>query len=290
MNTKIYLKGVRAYGYVGLLPEENVLGQWFEVDATLWVDFEAATYSDQIADTYDYRQSIQIIETTIKTAKFALVERLAGAIADQLLADPKVEQVQIRLIKHPPIPEFQGAIVVELVRSAKQEPPHSNSKLAKQPVQQTAKQIIEIYTDGACSGNPGAGGWASLICFSDGTQTELCGRSSHTTNNQMEMQAAIAALEFLNQHLIQYPQPQVIPLFTDSKYLIDGVSKWIKNWKRNNWQTSTKQAVKNQELWQALDALLTQVKVEWRWVAGHSGNPGNERCDLLARNQIGQAR
>lgn len=116
MNTKIHLKGVRAYGYVGLLPEENVLGQWFEVDATLWVDFEAATFSDQIADTYDYRHSIQVIESTIKTAKFALVERLAGAIADQLLTDPKVAQVHIFLTKNPPIPDFQGSIVVELLR------------------------------------------------------------------------------------------------------------------------------------------------------------------------------
>lgn len=156
----------------------------------------------------------------------------------------------------------------------------------------TCKQIRTVYTDGACSGNPGAGGWAALICFSDRSQVELTGYSAHTTNNQMEMQAAIAALEFIGRHLAEHPQTQPIALFTDSKYLLDGISKWIKNWKRNNWQTSTKQAVKNQDLWQSLDRLITQlkpqVKVEWHWVAGHSGNPGNDRCDFLARSQITQ--
>jgi len=320
MNTKIYLKGVRAYGYVGLLPEENVLGQWFEVDATLWVDFEAATYSDRLEDTYDYRQSIRVIENLIKTAKFALVERLAGAIADQLLADTRVEQVLVRVIKRPPIPEFQGSITVEVIRRSaipanqltieanlSESPKTSLEKIPERNLEQLpekktksqekasedsqekflektkkSKSIASIYTDGACSGNPGAGGWGTLINFSDGTVEELSGSSRQTTNNQMEMQAAIAALEYLTEN----PQSVAIPLYTDSKYVIDGVSKWVKNWKRNNWQTSSKQAVKNQELWQHLDQLNSNTKVQWHWVEGHSGNPGNERCDAIARQQI----
>jgi ribonuclease HI len=311
MNTKIYLKGVRAYGYVGLLPEENVLGQWFEVDATLWVDFEAATHSDRLEDTYDYRQSINVIENLIKTAKFALVERLAGAIADGLLEDSTVEQVLVRVIKRPPIPEFQGSITVEVIRrsipssqstidfdltesstSLKSTDANSSESSLNQPEKISAetvkksksldrssekfkegKSIASIYTDGACSGNPGAGGWGTLINFSDGTVEELSGSSRQTTNNQMEMQAAIAALEYLSAH----PQPDSIPLYTDSKYV---------NWKRNNWKTSSKQPVKNQELWQHLDRLNSQHKVQWNWVEGHSGNPGNERCDAIARQQI----
>jgi len=117
MTTKIHLKGVRAYGYIGLLPEENVLGQWFEVDTTLWVDFEAATKNDQIADTYDYRTAINTIETLIQTAKFALIERLAGAIADELISNPKVQKLQLTVRKHPPIPNFQGSVAVEVERT-----------------------------------------------------------------------------------------------------------------------------------------------------------------------------
>ena len=117
MITKIHLQGVRAYGYIGLLPEENVLGQWFEVDATLWVDFRAATANDQIADTYDYRQAINTIETLIQTAKFALIERLAGAIATELLSDPQVQKVNLTVRKQPPIPNFQGTVAVEIEQS-----------------------------------------------------------------------------------------------------------------------------------------------------------------------------
>ena len=117
MTTKIHLKGVRAYGYVGLLPEENVLGQWFEVDTTLWVDFEAATKNDLIVDTYDYRAAINTIETQIQTSKFALIERLAGAIADELLTDPKVQKIQLIVRKHPPIPNFLGSVAVEIERT-----------------------------------------------------------------------------------------------------------------------------------------------------------------------------
>ncbi len=117
MNTTIHLRGVRAYGYVGLLPEENVLGQWFEVDATLTVDFHRATVSDDIADTYDYRQAIAAIETTIQTSRFRLVERLAGEIAERLLADEGVKQVTLQVKKWPPIPNFLGSVAVEITRS-----------------------------------------------------------------------------------------------------------------------------------------------------------------------------
>ncbi|MFQ3679342.1 MAG: dihydroneopterin aldolase [Pseudanabaenaceae cyanobacterium] len=117
MTTTIYLQGVRAYGYVGLLPEENVLGQWFEVDATLAVDFQKATVSDDIHDTYDYRQAIAVIETTIQTSTFRLVERLAGEIANGLLADEKVTQVTVKVKKWPPIPNFLGTVAVEVTRS-----------------------------------------------------------------------------------------------------------------------------------------------------------------------------
>ncbi len=117
MTTTICLQGVRAYGYVGLLPEENVLGQWFEVDATLAVDFQRAAVSDDIHDTYDYRQAIATIETTIQTSTFRLVERLAGEIADLLLADAAVTQVTVKVKKWPPIPNFLGSVAVEISRS-----------------------------------------------------------------------------------------------------------------------------------------------------------------------------
>jgi dihydroneopterin aldolase len=112
--SKIYLKGVRAYGYVGLLPEENVLGQWFEVDAELWVDFRGAARSDNLAETIDYRHCIHRIETLIKTSKFALIERLAGAIVEELLKEEKITKAIVKVIKHPPIPDFQGSVAVEI--------------------------------------------------------------------------------------------------------------------------------------------------------------------------------
>ncbi len=276
MTTKIYLKGVRAYGFVGLLPEENVLGQWFEVDVALWVDFEAATTSDDIADTYDYRSAINVIEKLIQTSKFALIERLAGAIADQLLENPHIQKLVLTLIKHPPIPNFLGCVAVEITRE--------NSKKSAIPVPEsvaeTSKPIIKnIYTDGACSGNPGKGGWGAVVNFSDGRIHEMGGGNPDTTNNQMELQGAIAALEFLN----QYPQSEQVQLFTDSKYVIDGITKWIKGWKKNGWQTATKQPVKNREFWQLLDQ-FNSAKVTWHWVEGHSGDPNNERCDAIARS------
>ncbi|NKB17800.1 MAG: ribonuclease HI [Pseudanabaena sp. CRU_2_10] len=126
--------------------------------------------------------------------------------------------------------------------------------------------------------NPGPGGWGVVVHFDDGEVTELGGRMASTTNNQMELQAAISALEFL----VQQAQTNPVDLYTDSKYVIDGITKWIKGWKKNGWQTKDKKPVKNQELWQALD-LLNSANVRWHWVEGHSGDPDNERCDAIAR-------
>lgn len=146
------------------------------------------------------------------------------------------------------------------------------------------KQIISIYSDGACTGNPGAGGWGVVINFSDGTKQELGGGAAYTTNNQMELQGAIAGLEVW-QKLVPL---QPVQVFTDSKYVIDGITKWIKGWKQNNWRTASKQPVKNQELWQNLDR-LNQAQVSWHWVKGHNGDPDNERCDAIARSQINRS-
>ena len=134
---------------------------------------------------------------------------------------------------------------------------------------------VEIYTDGACSGNPGPGGWGVLL-RSGGHARELSGGSAQTTNNRMELQAAIEALRALK-------RPSDVALYTDSVYVRDGITKWIHNWKRNGWRTAAKKPVKNVDLWQDLDGLLPGHKVAWHWVKGHDGNPGNERADELAR-------
>jgi ribonuclease HI len=145
--------------------------------------------------------------------------------------------------------------------------------------------VDAIYTDGACSGNPGPGGWGTLIEFTDGQVHELGGHDGATTNNRMEMQAAIAALEFLSRDDIDSGP---VLLHTDSEYLKNGITKWIQGWKRKGWKTSAGKAVLNKDLWQQLDQLSQtlsqqQIKVDWRYVRGHAGNPGNERCDEIAR-------
>ncbi len=132
-----------------------------------------------------------------------------------------------------------------------------------------------IYTDGACSGNPGPGGWGALIMV-DGETNELSGGEPSTTNNRMELLAAITALE-------TPPSGSKIALHTDSKYVMQGITEWIKNWKRNNWRTAAKKPVKNAELWQRLDEINGQHDVSWHWVKGHAGHPDNERADELAR-------
>lgn len=135
--------------------------------------------------------------------------------------------------------------------------------------------MIEVFTDGACLGNPGPGGWGVLI-IDAGEERELNGGEADTTNNRMEMLAAIRALEEL-------PKGASIALHTDSQYVKNGITSWIKGWKRNGWKNASKQPVKNKDLWEALDALAAERNVEWRWVKGHNGHPENERVDELAR-------
>ncbi len=144
------------------------------------------------------------------------------------------------------------------------------------------EQRVTIHTDGACSGNPGPGGWAAILSFGD-HEKELNGGEPHTTNNRMELMAAIGALEALK-------RPCVIDLHTDSKYLRDGIMSWIKNWKRNGWRTADKSPVKNVDLWKRLDAALQLHEVRWHWVKGHAGHAMNERADELARNGLIAAR
>lgn len=134
---------------------------------------------------------------------------------------------------------------------------------------------VEIYTDGACSGNPGPGGWGAVLSYRDSTRELHGGEAAPTTNNKMELTAAIEALEALT-------RPCRVRLHTDSQYVRGGITSWLASWKRRNWKTSANQPVKNQELWQRLDAAAQRHQVEWLWVRGHAGNPGNERADQLA--------
>lgn len=136
---------------------------------------------------------------------------------------------------------------------------------------------IEIFTDGACSGNPGAGGWGVILRCGE-TEKELSGGDAQTTNNRMELTAVIEALKALKREC-------EITLYTDSRYVMDGVNEWMPNWKKNGWRTTNKKsAVKNLELWQELDSLLSKHKIKWVWVKGHNGHPENERVDKLARD------
>jgi ribonuclease HI len=140
------------------------------------------------------------------------------------------------------------------------------------------RPIVEIFTDGACSGNPGPGGWGALLRYG-AIEKELSGGEPQTTNNRMEMMAAIAALEALK-------RPATVKLHTDSQYLRNGITEWLPNWKRRGWKTADKKPVKNADLWQRLEAAEMPHKVEWLWVRGHDGHIENERVDLLARNAI----
>ena len=140
------------------------------------------------------------------------------------------------------------------------------------------KPAVEAFTDGACSGNPGPGGWGALLRMA-GTEKELSGGDPATTNNRMELMGAIAALEALK-------RPCRVKLHTDSKYVLDGATKWIHGWKRNGWKTADKKPVKNVELWQRLDAARHGHEVEWIWVKGHAGHVENERVDALARAEV----
>ncbi len=138
-----------------------------------------------------------------------------------------------------------------------------------------AKPAVVVYTDGACSGNPGPGGWGAIL-ISGAHRKELSGGEAGTTNNRMELLAAISALEALK-------APSRVELHTDSKYVQDGIHKWIHGWKKNGWKTAAKTPVKNVELWQRLDAARNRHEVDWRWVKGHAGHVENERADELAR-------
>ena len=139
-------------------------------------------------------------------------------------------------------------------------------------------QVIEIYTDGACRGNPGPGGWGALL-ISGKHQKTMHGGDPETTNNRMELTAAIEALNALKDH-------SSIILFTDSKYVMDGINEWMPNWKKRGWKTAAKKPVKNKDLWQALDEAVGRHEIDWRWVKGHDGNPGNEMADELANRGI----
>ena len=139
-------------------------------------------------------------------------------------------------------------------------------------------KVVEVFTDGACRGNPGPGGWGALLRY-NGTERELYGYQAQSTNNQMELMAAIQALETLT-------RPCEVVLTTDSQYVRQGITEWMIGWKRKGWKTAAGKPVKNQELWQRLDAAAAQHKIDWRWVKGHSGHDENERVDQLANKAI----
>lgn len=141
---------------------------------------------------------------------------------------------------------------------------------------------VTIYTDGACSGNPGPGGWGAILMWGD-HRREIKGGEAHTTNNRMELMAAISALEALKTGV-------AVDLHTDSQYVKNGITSWIHGWKRNGWKTADKKPVKNAELWQRLDDAMKRHSVSWHWVKGHAGHPENERADELARTGLAEAR
>jgi ribonuclease HI len=140
---------------------------------------------------------------------------------------------------------------------------------------------VTIYTDGACKGNPGPGGWGAILFYGD-KKKEICGGELATTNNRMELMAAIQALEMLN-------RPCKIELHTDSQYVMKGITEWVRGWKARGWKTADKSPVKNDDLWKRLDAARDRHDVDWRWVKGHAGHPLNERADQLANDGLRQA-
>jgi ribonuclease HI len=145
-----------------------------------------------------------------------------------------------------------------------------------------SKGKVVIHTDGACSGNPGPGGWGAILDY-NGTRKELFGGEANTTNNRMELKAAIEALNVLK-------RPCAVEMHVDSQYVKDGITKWIHGWKKNGWKTADKKPVKNVELWQALDEAVLRHELSWHWVKGHDGHPENERADELARMGVAEAR
>ena len=152
------------------------------------------------------------------------------------------------------------------------------------PIREVFLNQVEIYTDGACKGNPGPGGWGVLLRSPDGTEKELCGGELGTTNNRMEMMAVIQALGVLK-------RPCDVTLHIDSQYVLKGITEWLPGWKAKGWKTAAKQPVKNVDLWQKLDYLVANAghRIDWRWVKGHAGDPGNERADGLANAGVEKA-
>jgi ribonuclease HI len=144
------------------------------------------------------------------------------------------------------------------------------------------RKVVDLFTDGACSGNPGPGGWGAILRYGD-TEKELFGFESPTTNNRMELMAAIQGLETLKRSC-------TVRIHTDSQYMRDGITRWIHGWKKNGWKTADKKPVKNVDLWQRLEAALAPHEVAWFWVKGHAGHPENERADALAREGVRAAR
>ena len=140
------------------------------------------------------------------------------------------------------------------------------------------KEIVEIFTDGACKGNPGVGGWGALL-RTKGRERELFGGEAHTTNNRMELMGAISALEALTRTC-------QVTLHTDSKYVLQGITIWLVGWKKAGWKTASRKPVKNEDLWRRLDALVVLHEIEWIWVKGHAGHPGNEHADVLANRGV----
>ncbi len=142
------------------------------------------------------------------------------------------------------------------------------------------REVVEIYTDGACKGNPGIGGWGAWFHY-NGHEKSIFGGEENTTNNRMEMTAVIKALQTLK-------RPSKVKLYTDSSYVQKGMTEWLAGWKAKNWKTAGKKAVKNDDLWKQLDVLASQHEIEWLWVRGHDGNVGNERADALANTGVDQ--
>ena len=153
-----------------------------------------------------------------------------------------------------------------------------SAKPAAEKHKEKPKRLVEIFTDGACSGNPGPGGWGVVLRYGE-TEKELSGGEPATTNNRMELMAAIIGLESLR-------RPCHVKLSTDSTYVKDGITRWIIDWKKRGWKTADKKPVKNVDLWQRLEAAVGHHQIEWEWVRGHSGHPENERADQLARDAI----
>jgi ribonuclease HI len=159
---------------------------------------------------------------------------------------------------------------------------NSQNQLFSDPLLSHHSSLVTVFCDGACSGNPGAGGWACIVEH-DGERHEYSGGARRATNNQMELQALIEALK-------NAPRERPLKIVTDSEYLAKGVTQWMKSWIRNGWMTASRQPVKNQELWREINLLLTGRKYSFEWVKGHSGHEENERCDELARGEIAKLR